>query len=354
MQVGKADVTAVIGRARERLGGHGRRTILFLDEIHRFNKAQQDMLLPVVESGLITLIGATTENPYFEINSALLSRCALFEFLPHTPDDLTQLVERGAADLHADLGEGMAAAIAEASGGDGRAALAMLELAWSTAKSRGVAGRSGRGDRGGDEAAGAVRPRRRRALRRRVGVHQEHARLRSRRGHLLAGGDDRGRRGSEVHRPARDRVRLRGRRQRRSARARDRRGRGARGGVRGAAGGAHQPRPGRRLRGAGAEVERGDHGHRRRPGGGAAVGQPDAAGLDPRRPLSGRQGAGPRRRLRLPARARRLRADAALPARRAGRHALLRAECERLRGAADRAARRPAAPSRGSRGARAC
>jgi len=92
VQVGKADVTAVIGRARERLGAHGRRTILFLDEIHRFNKAQQDALLPVVESGLITLIGATTENPYFEINSALLSRCALFEFLPHTPADLTLLV----------------------------------------------------------------------------------------------------------------------------------------------------------------------------------------------------------------------------------------------------------------------
>jgi putative ATPase len=132
------DVRGVMQRARDRLGGNGQRTILFLDEIHRFNKAQQDMLLPVVESGLITLIGATTENPYFEINSALLSRCALFEFLPHTPDDLAQLVERGAADLHADLAEGMAAAIAEASGGDARAALAMLELAWSTARSRGV------------------------------------------------------------------------------------------------------------------------------------------------------------------------------------------------------------------------
>ena len=138
VQVGKADVTAVIARARERLGGHGRRTMFFLDEIHRFNKAQQDALLPVVESGLITLIGATTENPYFEINSALLSRCALFEFLPHTTADLAQLVERGAADLHAELGDGMAAAIAEASGGDGRAALATLELAWSTARSRGV------------------------------------------------------------------------------------------------------------------------------------------------------------------------------------------------------------------------
>src|SRR6185312_10325276 len=101
---GKADVQAVIARARERLGAQGRRTVLFIDEIHRFNKAQQDALLPVVESGLITLIGATTENPYFEINSALLSRCALFEFLPHTPGDLTLLVERGAADLHAELG----------------------------------------------------------------------------------------------------------------------------------------------------------------------------------------------------------------------------------------------------------
>ena len=68
VNAGKADVTAVIGRARERLGQHGRRTILFLDEIHRFNKAQQDALLPVVESGLVTLIGATTENPYFEVN----------------------------------------------------------------------------------------------------------------------------------------------------------------------------------------------------------------------------------------------------------------------------------------------
>src|SRR5262249_46331682 len=69
-----ADVRAVLARARERLGGSGLRTILFLDEIHRFNKAQQDALLPAVEEGLITLIGSTTENPFFEVNSALLSR----------------------------------------------------------------------------------------------------------------------------------------------------------------------------------------------------------------------------------------------------------------------------------------
>ena len=72
----------VLGRARERLGASGRRTILFLDEIHRFNKAQQDALLPGVEEGLVTLIGATTENPYFEVNSALLSRAQLYELEP--------------------------------------------------------------------------------------------------------------------------------------------------------------------------------------------------------------------------------------------------------------------------------
>ena len=71
-----ADVRGVLQRARDRLGGQGQRTILFLDEIHRFNKAQQDALLPAVEEGLVTLVGATTENPYFEVNSALLSRLA--------------------------------------------------------------------------------------------------------------------------------------------------------------------------------------------------------------------------------------------------------------------------------------
>src|SRR5438477_3620139 len=73
-----AQVREVLARARERLGGHGQRTILFLDEIHRFNKAQQDALLPAVEEGLVTLIGATTENPYFEVNSALLSRTQVY------------------------------------------------------------------------------------------------------------------------------------------------------------------------------------------------------------------------------------------------------------------------------------
>src|SRR5262249_50961459 len=81
------DVRAVLQRARDRLGGNGRRTILFIDEIHRFNKAQQDTVLHAVEDGLMTLIGATTENPYFEVNSALLSRCSVIALEPLADED---------------------------------------------------------------------------------------------------------------------------------------------------------------------------------------------------------------------------------------------------------------------------
>src|ERR671935_586220 len=98
-----ADVRGVIARARERLGATGRRTILFLDEIHRFNKAQQDALLPAVEEAVITLIGATTENPYFELNSALLSRTQLYELEPLSEDELREVVRRGAYELDARL-----------------------------------------------------------------------------------------------------------------------------------------------------------------------------------------------------------------------------------------------------------
>ncbi len=82
VNAGRAEIRAVIERARERRRASGRPTMLFLDEIHRFNKAQQDALLPAVEEGLLTLIGATTENPYFEVNSALLSRCQVYELKP--------------------------------------------------------------------------------------------------------------------------------------------------------------------------------------------------------------------------------------------------------------------------------
>src|ERR687892_1963985 len=93
VQAGRAEVRDVIARARERRAG-GRGTIFFLDEIHRFNKAQQDALLPAVEEGLLTLIGATTENPYFEVNSALLSRCQVYELLPLDQGQVLALLRR--------------------------------------------------------------------------------------------------------------------------------------------------------------------------------------------------------------------------------------------------------------------
>ena len=133
-----ADVRAVLAQARERLGAEGRRTILFLDEIHRFNKAQQDALLPAVESGLLTLIGATTENPYFEVNSALLSRTQVYELVPLTEEDLAVVVRRGAEALGAEVAESLVPLIARRAGGDARSALNILELAWSTAGSEGA------------------------------------------------------------------------------------------------------------------------------------------------------------------------------------------------------------------------
>jgi putative ATPase len=128
-----AQVREVIAQARERLGANGQRTILFLDEIHRFNKAQQDALLPAVEEGLVTLIGATTENPYFEVNSALLSRSQVYELEPLSHDELTVVVRRGAEALGAAVPEALVDLIATRAGGDARSALNILELAWQTA-----------------------------------------------------------------------------------------------------------------------------------------------------------------------------------------------------------------------------
>ena len=130
---GRAEVRAVIERARERLRGGGRRTVFFLDEIHRFNKAQQDALLPAVEDGLITLIGATTENPYFEVNSALISRTHLYELEALTPADVRRLLDRAVAAGHCGEPTRVQAValdfLAERSGGDARSALNALELA---------------------------------------------------------------------------------------------------------------------------------------------------------------------------------------------------------------------------------
>jgi putative ATPase len=133
------DVREVLSRAREALGTTGRRTILFLDEIHRFNKAQQDALLPGVESGLVTLIGATTENPYYEVNSALISRTQVYELEPLAEEDLAEIVRRGATELGAELADELVALVARRSGGDARSALNILELAAETAEADGSA-----------------------------------------------------------------------------------------------------------------------------------------------------------------------------------------------------------------------
>ena len=128
----------MLARARERLGAQGQRTILFLDEIHRFNKAQQDALLPAVEEGLVTLIGATTENPYFEVNSALMSRMQLYELEPLSDEDVAVVVRRGAAHLDTAVPDELAELIARRAGGDARSALNILELAAQTAQAEGT------------------------------------------------------------------------------------------------------------------------------------------------------------------------------------------------------------------------
>src|SRR5436305_4467143 len=128
------DVREVLARARDRLGSTGQRTILFLDEIHRFNKAQQDALLPAVEEGVVTLIGATTENPYFEVNSALLSRCQIYELQPLSEEELAVVVRRGAETLGTEVGDELVALVARRAGGDARNALNILELAAQTAR----------------------------------------------------------------------------------------------------------------------------------------------------------------------------------------------------------------------------
>jgi putative ATPase len=131
------DVRAVIARAGDRLGGNGLRTILFIDEIHRFNKSQQDSVLHAVEDGLVTLIGATTENPYFEVNAALLSRCTVIELTVLADDELAEILERGAAMLDTVADPAVVDLIATRAGGDARAALQILELAHATASAGG-------------------------------------------------------------------------------------------------------------------------------------------------------------------------------------------------------------------------
>src|SRR2546429_9996766 len=111
VNAGRAEVREVIARAEERRAS-GRPTIFFLDEIHRFNKPQQDALLPAVEEGLVTLIGATTENPYFEVNSALLSRVQVYELESLSHEELEVVVRRGATELAASVPDALVDLIA--------------------------------------------------------------------------------------------------------------------------------------------------------------------------------------------------------------------------------------------------
>lgn len=134
--VGVKEVRAILDAARDRLAHGGKRTVLFLDEIHRFNRAQQDILLGDVEDGLILLIGATTENPFFSVNSALVSRSQIFQFQPISNDDIRNLLERAIADkergfgnLRIEIDDKALDLWAEWSDGDARRALSALEVA---------------------------------------------------------------------------------------------------------------------------------------------------------------------------------------------------------------------------------
>ena len=132
---GKKDMETAVEEAKARLGMNAKRTILFIDEIHRFNKAQQDFLLPFVENGTVILIGATTENPYFEVNRALISRSTVFELKPLTKEDIVSILKRAVTDKEKGLGnnnvsidDDAAEFLADMCNGDARSALNALEI----------------------------------------------------------------------------------------------------------------------------------------------------------------------------------------------------------------------------------
>src|SRR5579871_1035064 len=139
VSAGVKDAREVIDAARRRLAEHDRGTILFLDEVHRFNKAQQDALLPAVEEGVVVLIGATTENPYFEVNAPLLSRSTLFRLEPLSVDDLRTLLQRAVAREGFTAEDAAVDLLADRAGGDARAALTGLEVAMALASAAHVA-----------------------------------------------------------------------------------------------------------------------------------------------------------------------------------------------------------------------
>jgi putative ATPase len=131
---GVKDVREALADAERRLGEQGQGTILFIDEVHRFSKSQQDVLLPAVEDGLVVFIGATTENPFFEVNPPLLSRASLWRLHPLAPDDLRSLVRRGLTLEDADADADAVDAVVAACEGDARAALTTVEVAVALAR----------------------------------------------------------------------------------------------------------------------------------------------------------------------------------------------------------------------------
>lgn len=135
---GKKDMEDVVAKAKDTMGMYGKKTILFIDEIHRFNKAQQDYLLPFVEDGTVILIGATTENPYFEVNSALISRSIIFELKPLTNEDIKKLImraltdEKGLASYNAVIDDDALEFLSDVAEGDARSALNAIEIGVTT------------------------------------------------------------------------------------------------------------------------------------------------------------------------------------------------------------------------------
>ena len=126
---GVKDVREALSRAHERLGERGQKTVLLIDEVHRFNKSQQDLLLPATESGEIVLIGATTENPYFEVNAALMSRCTLWRLKPLSEDELLTLARRGLELRNASATDEALSAVTSSADGDARGAITTLDTA---------------------------------------------------------------------------------------------------------------------------------------------------------------------------------------------------------------------------------
>ena len=238
----------MVARAEQRLGERGQGTILFLDEVHRFNKAQQDALLPSVESGLLTLIGATTENPYFEVNPPLLSRSTLFRLHALDEGAARGLIDRALAAEDAAIADDAADLLATRANGDGRHTIGSLEVAIALARQRAEAGAAGGTVAGGPvvELADAEAALGTKALRYGRDDHYDviSAFIKSIRGSdpdagaLLAGHHARSRRGRPLHRSPPGDPGLGGHRRGRPALAARRQRRGGGRGVRGAC-----PRP---------------------------------------------------------------------------------------------------------------